>query len=174
MKQLKWDLSSLALTLVGNKALSERRALGHPLRSLNSLLELLPLLPHWWGSRRLGEDKAQSDAPQPSHPICATFLQETTKYLNVNTLLEGKTYLVARPLVSKGSSLAWNFFWTPPFYLTSLNPIVYNQLFLTTPEQLFFAHGSCPRALIKPPFCTKDISRVLSWPSAPDWCSFGI
>lgn len=76
---------------------------------------------------------------------------------------------MARPLVSCESSLTYeNHFENLPFpYLP--NTILYNQPPLTVRiQQHFLPMKSCPYALIKPPFYTKNISRIFSWSLAPD------
>ena len=87
---------------------------------------------------------------------------------NVDALLEGKQRQLGNSkvpgilgvLVSILKSL-----WRPPL---GLYFILYNRSPFKTPVQLLLPTGSCPRALIKSPFCTKHTSRILSWPPAPD------
>ena len=77
----------------------------------------------------------------------------------------------ARPPVSC-ESLTTQYPFGSSLFLTSPNSQVCNQPPRMTPDDheaaALPAHGSCPRAFIKPPFCIKDISRILSWLLALD------
>lgn len=91
--------------------------------------------------------------------------QDTSKSLN--TLVQGKaifTLTMARPPVSHMSFLAYENSFKISLFLTSPNSAGIESASPHEPRAAALpAHGSCPCVLIKQPFCTKEVSRILSW-----------
>ena len=122
------------------------------------------------GSLRTKHSWFPTNNPHPGWALC-DILQEASSCFNVNTLLEEKAIFnltMARPPVFCRSYLAYENPFGISLLLTFPNSWVYNQPLLRGPgQQLFLPTGPVLVLLIKPPFCTKDVSRILSWSLAP-------